>query len=173
MAQPATANVGMNHQAAENAQLGVESLGIAFEATLGGAVVHDPEQTEVGTYSVTLTSAGIDDEVLGLLPRRFKAQMGHKDRADQLPDGLLNLAESRRCKLQALRIPGKPIWATQFHPELSRETNLERYESYLDNYASVLRPEERASAVERFRDSPDTGVLLPRFLEVALGWKSS
>ena len=135
---------------------------------LGGEIIHDPENTEVGTLTVTLTEAGLRDELFGDLPQTFLAQLGHKDRAPGPAAGTFNLAASERCPVQALRIPGKPIWATQFHPELDKTANRSRYEAYLDGYAAVMSPEERQAALDSFRDSPETGRLLAQFLELVL-----
>ena len=139
-------------------------------AARSGEVVYDPETTEVGTYPLRLTAAGRDDELLGRLPSRFDAQMGRKDRARRLPPGIVNLARSERCPYQAFRVPGAPIWATQFHPELGARENRARFENYLENYRGHLSPEERRRALDRFHDSPETAELLPRFLELVLDW---
>jgi GMP synthase (glutamine-hydrolysing) len=63
-----------------------------------------------------------------------------------------------------MRIPEKPIWATQFHPELTREENLKRFHRYLDGYASMMSREEVEETLARFSDSPETKDLIPRFL---------
>ena len=132
---------------------------------LGGTIEHAPDKTEVGTYEVVLTAEGRTDELFGDLPARFFAQMGHKDRATVHPEGVPNLAATELSPMQALRIPGKPIWATQFHPELDRDTNLDRYERYLDSYAQHLSEAERAEARQRFRESPEASGLLLKFLK--------
>ncbi len=136
---------------------------------LGGRVVYDAPNMEVGTYALRLTNAGRQDELFGYLPPSFRAQLGHKDRADSLPAGTLNLATSDNAGLQALRVPGKPIWATQFHPELTREENLKRFNRYLDGYASLMSQAEIEETLARFDDSPEANELLVRFLRVAFG----
>ena len=132
---------------------------------LGGELVYDPASTEVGTFELELTEQGKIDPLLGKLPARFDAQMGHKDRAASLADGVVHLASSRLCTFQALRIPGKPIWATQFHPELDRQTNLDRYRQYLANYGPRSAAEQ-AAAEAGFRESPDSSGLLTDFLDL-------
>jgi GMP synthase (glutamine-hydrolysing) len=136
---------------------------------LGGKIVHDPERTEVGTYEVRLTDHARADPLFGHLPDRFMAQMGRKDRADRLPDGVLHLAASERCPYHAMRIDDAPIWATQFHPELDRDDNLERFRRYMDGYAATMSPEEREAALLDFAESPESETLLPRFLELVFG----
>lgn len=135
-------------------------------AALGGTVVHDPDRIEVGTFEVRLTREGKEDPLFGALPGSFPAQMGRKDRADRLPEGMLHLAASDRCDYHAVRIPDRPIWATQFHPELDRRRNLARFRRYIDGYTTEsLSPDDRRRAMERFDESPEAGTLLPRFLE--------
>ena len=136
---------------------------------LGGEIVHDPESTEVGTYELRLTGAGARDELLGSLPPRFMAQLGRKDRAARLPDGLSNLASSELNPYQAFRVPHQPVWATQFHPELDARTNRDRFMRYLDGYAMHMTPEQRRVALERYHESPETATLLPSFLRLVFG----
>jgi GMP synthase (glutamine-hydrolysing) len=136
---------------------------------LGGEIVYDQEGMEVGTYDLTLTESGQEDELLGVLPRQFRAQLGRKDRASRLPPGCVNLAFSESAPFQAMRIPEKPIWATQFHPELSGEENWTRFQRYQKGYASVLGEEEQMAAASRFRESPEALVLIPRFIELIFG----
>ncbi|MFK7988117.1 MAG: type 1 glutamine amidotransferase [Sandaracinaceae bacterium] len=132
----------------------------------GGSIVHDPARTEVGTYRMALSDAGRRDPLLGQLPAEFLAQQGHKDRADALPDGFDNLAASEQVSLQALRVPGKPVWGVQFHPELDHRANRHRYEHYLDAYSAHMSAEEREAALARFQPTPESSGLLRRFLDL-------
>ena len=102
---------------------------------LGGKIVRDDSATEVGTFQLKLTPQGKADPLFEGFPDSFRGSMGHKDRACEQPPGVPNLASSELCLLQALRIPGKPMWATQFHPELDRKTNLDRFQHYFNTYA--------------------------------------
>lgn len=133
---------------------------------LGGTIVHDPENTEVGTFELELTQAGRADPLFGHLPARFLAQLGHKDRAAPGPPDCPNLASSPRSPFQAFRIPGQPIWASQFHPELDREANADRYRHYLEGYAEVLGEAEMEAALAGFVESPEASSLLRRFLNL-------
>ena len=135
---------------------------------LGGELLHDPPTAEVGTFELSLTEDGRADPLFGALPVRFMAQMGHKDRAVAFPDGMLNMATSERCRFQALRIPGKRVWATQFHPELDRESNLDRFRRYMQDYGPQ-DPTQVAAAKARFCESPESFSLLPRFLGLVFG----
>ncbi len=136
---------------------------------LGGEIVRDAANTEVGSFELFLTEEGRDDPLFRALPDRFWGQLGHKERALRHPEGVPNLVRSERSPNQALRVPGRPVWASQFHPELDRETNLDRFRHYAEGYASVLTPGEREAAMASFRDSPEASALLPRFLELVFG----
>lgn len=147
---------------AEWSEAGVPTFASCFGfqclvAALGGEVVHDPDATEVGTFDLNLTEAGRRDELFGELPQRFAAQLGRKDRAARLPDGVPNLVRSERCPFQALRLPGRPVWATQFHPELDRAANLARFERYGAGYGGRFRAPE-------LRESPQASRLLRLFV---------
>lgn len=133
---------------------------------LGGEIVYDVAQMEVGSYQLTLSPEGHQDELFSILPGVFWAQLGHKDRAGKLPVDTINLATSENSPYQALRVPGKPVWATQFHPELNREENLLRFRRYLNGYANMMSQAEIESTISRFRDSPETHALIPRFLNL-------
>lgn len=133
---------------------------------LGGEVLYDAENLEVGTFELELTAAGLEDELFRSLPRTFRAQLGRKDRAAALPEQAVNLATSRRSPYQALRIPRAPIWASQFHPELDRSTNLGRYRRYAEAYAGILSLEEQERAVANFEESPQAARLLAAFIDL-------
>jgi len=127
---------------------------------MGGKVIRDPENSELGSVDVELTDEGSSDPLFGQLPRTFIAQMGHFDRATELPEGIPNLASSQRCGFQALRVPGASIWATQFHPELDQQGNRERCVAYIKDFGNI----------EGYQALPSPGALtiLPNFLQLAI-----
>ncbi len=134
-------------------------------AALGGEIINDPDNTEVGTYELTRTEASNSDPLFGALPGTFMAQLGHKDRAKFHPPNCGNFASSEHSPLQALRVPGKPIWAVQFHPELTGTRNKERYRHYLEGYTEHLNEQEKQAQMQRFKPSPEATSLLSRFLD--------
>ena len=128
----------------------------------GGVVVEDKSNTEVGTFDVELTDEGSEDPLLGRLAPRFQAQLGHKDRADRLPAGMIHLARSARAPIQALRVAGTPIFATQFHPELTKEANIARYLRYWDEYGDGDPADD--PILKSMKDTPQASALLPRWV---------
>lgn len=133
---------------------------------LGGEIVRDEDSMEIGAYDVTLTDAGREDALFGYLPDVFPAQFGHKERVLHLPASALNLGASELCAYQALRLPGKPIWAVQFHPELSGAENRQRFTRYAEMYIGLVGQEEYDRILARFTDSLETEELIPRFLKM-------
>lgn len=133
---------------------------------LGGRLAGDDDRAEIGTFTITLTDAADDDPLFGELPRSFDAQLGHNDSAVELSDELIHLASSDNCEYQAIRVQDRPVVATQFHPELTRCDNLERFRSYLKNYKKPGQDLEAAMAYaeEIHRESPHSCGLLHSFV---------
>jgi len=130
---------------------------------MGGSVVTDPARAEVGTHEIHLTPAGAADPIFCHLGRTFPAQLGHNDTVDRLPEGAILLASSERVENQAFRFAGKPIYCTQFHPELNRELLLDRlrtYPTYIESIVGIPFSEFVTSLTE----SLETQELLPRFI---------
>ena len=126
---------------------------------LGGTLTTDHSRGEVGTFDVELTLEGRSDPLLTSFPRRFAVQLGHHDVAVQVPPTCVELAYSDRCRYQMLRVVGKPIYSTQFHPEMSDRHLQARLEMYRDSYIATqtsagelslpLRPSEWADKMLR------------------------
>lgn len=131
---------------------------------LGGSLVHDEERQELGSYLVETTAAGREDPLLEGLPDAFTVQLGHHDRVDRLPPGMEELARSELCPHQLIRLQGKPVYGSQFHPELRREDFLARLAVYRREYAPGAEAMRRVE--EGLRPSPEASGLLRRFLEL-------
>ena len=102
----------------------------ALARALGGRVVTDHARAEVGVLPLDLTEAGRRDPVFGPLGSGFPVVIGHEDIVDELPPDAVSLASSATIANEALTFPGKPIYATQFHPELDREDLIQRIAAY-------------------------------------------
>lgn len=136
---------------------------------LGGEVIADPAHAEVGSYDLRLTAEGAADPLFGALPSPFVAQLGHKDRASRIPPDLRVLAESDRAPFQAARFVGAPVYATQFHPELTWLDNRRRFEHYMPTYGKLFGPEAARRQLDSHRPSPESNALLLRFAEMIAG----
>lgn len=134
----------------------------ALARALGGRVVTDHARAEVGVLPLHLTEAGLRDPVFGPIGAPFHAVIGHEDIVDELPPGAVSLASSDNLPNEAFTFPDKPIYATQFHPELVREDLVRRLAAY-PPYLTLAG----ASSLDDFRaanpETADTASLLRRF----------
>jgi GMP synthase (glutamine-hydrolysing) len=136
----------------------------AMSRAMGGRCIHDLPNAEIGTIDLTLTEAGRADPVFSHLPAVFSAHAGHEDHVIALPPDAVLLASSARVPEQAFRFAGRPIYCTQFHPELDRASILERviaYPEYVERIARVPYDE----FVHSVRETPEANTLLRRFIE--------
>ena len=139
----------------------------AFARALGGRVVTDLNRAELGTLPMTLTEAGLDDPVFGPLGSPFYGQLGHQDIVEQLPDGAVLLASSDKVSNEAYTFPGKPVYATQFHPELTKAdliTRMQAYPVYLQKITGMTLTQFR----EYCRETPESSQLLDRFANLVV-----
>ncbi|MBC7291294.1 MAG: glutamine amidotransferase [Actinotalea sp.] len=117
--------------------------------TLGvhqGGVVDRTYGEPVSAVEVSLTADGREDPVLGALPERFQAFVGHKEALSVPPPGAVVLATSRACPVQAFRLR-ENLYATQFHPELDVPGIVERVEVY--RHAGYFPADELSLVVAR------------------------
>lgn len=137
---------------------------------LGGEVITDEPNAEVGTYWLERSQEAGADPLFAALPARFRAQLGHKDRATRLPASTLHLAASERAPFQALRVRGRPVYATQFHPELDWQDNRSRFLRYMPEYGKVFGEAVAQERLDSHAPSPEANALLGRFVDqVVLG----
>jgi len=106
--------------------------GIGLLAGRLGGVVDDGHPETAGPTRVSLTPDGRLDQLFGGLAEHFDAFVGHKEACSVLPPGAVLLATGENCPVQAFRM-GENVYATQFHPELSRESILTRIRIYRSN----------------------------------------
>ena len=139
----------------------------AMARALGGEVVTDRSRAEVGVTWMELTDAGVKDPVFGPLGRHFQGLSGHEDHVVSLPDGASLLASSARSANQAFHFPGKPIYCTQFHPELDKAGLVSRIAMY-PSYLPLAGASSLDELDEKTPELPQTEDLLRRFLRQAL-----
>ena len=136
----------------------------AMARALGGVVVTDLARAELGTLGVRLTDAGTHDPVFGPLGTPFLAQMGHQDIVDSLPPDAVRLASTDRVENQAFHFAGKPIYCTQFHPELNVKGMGERLQTYPE-YVEKIAGVPFDAFLETLAETPETNTLLARFVQ--------
>jgi GMP synthase (glutamine-hydrolysing) len=110
--------------------------------TLGvhqGGVIDRRFGEPVGSTAISLTDDGVADPLLVGIPRTFEAFIGHKEACSVLPPSAVLLASSAQCPVHMFRVRSN-VYATQFHPELSRESIIKRIRIY--RHAGYFAPEE-------------------------------
>ncbi|NND06603.1 MAG: type 1 glutamine amidotransferase [Saprospiraceae bacterium] len=131
---------------------------------LGAEVIIDPDQAELGMYSINLTQDGQEDMLFQTFPPSFKAVSGHIKSTIKLPPSCLRLAYSERCQVHGFKVKTAPFYAFQFHPEITCKDLLERVEAYKDKYF------DSEKAYQKFiRMSGNTAIansIVTRFVEL-------
>ncbi len=132
---------------------------------LGGTVgtLHPEVPSAV---EIVLTDDGVADPLVGVLPERFDALVGHKESTERLPRDAVLLAASAGCPVQIYRA-GRRVYATQFHPEATTADIATRAEVYQDH--GYFPPSELHAIRERLAAASVTEPkrMLPRFVELA------
>jgi GMP synthase (glutamine-hydrolysing) len=153
---------------------GTPLLGVCFGSQLlaeaAGAEVRHSARPEIGWHEVEPTADGRADPLLGFLPARFESLQYHHYEW-LLPPGAVALASSAVC-LQAFRLPGRPVWGVQFHPEVTESDFGEWLDGWEDDAGAVatgLNPEAiRAETAAKIGAWNDVGrEIAARFLDQA------
>jgi len=132
---------------------------------LGGEIVRDASDYEMGSPAIRLTEQAAQDPVFKNTPDGFRAISVHKERAPQLPDACELLAYTDACP-HAFKVKDKPFWAFQFHPELDRATLVERLTIFKANYTADDGHLDRVLA--ETQETPDSNRLVRQFVEQVL-----
>lgn len=132
---------------------------------MGGRIIRDKIDFEMGTLPIRTSELAGNDPLFRDVPDGFYAVAVHKERATELPDSCDLLAYTDACA-HAFRVSGKRFWAFQFHPEVDRDTLVERLTIFKSQYTegddhleSVL-----SSAVE----TPESNGLVKKFVDRVL-----
>ena len=141
---------------------GFQGLALA----LGGDVNRDDARQELGAFPIRLTEAGRADALFGGLPVEFPAQLGHHDHVDRLPAGVTLLATGQKINNQAFKVDNAPFWASQFHPELRKNTTIERWSYYKEHYADAAGAAEIDRVMEESPDTPEVQSVLTTFVKL-------
>ncbi len=129
---------------------------------LGGTLIRDTKDFEMGTPQIFLTAAGRGDLLLRDMPDGFRAVSVHQERTPELPEGVELLAYSDACP-HVFKVIGRPFWAFQFHPEVDRAVLIQRLRVYQEKYT------ENAShfdaVIRESTETPDANALVNKFVQ--------
>ncbi|MAF65352.1 MAG: hypothetical protein CMJ84_06805 [Planctomycetes bacterium] len=147
----------------------VPVFGICFGHQAIARALHGPDAvraaplSEIGWTEIELLG---DDPLLAGIERRFVCFVSHFDEVTPGVGDFALLARSERCPVQGFRVPGKPIWAVQFHPEMPPEESERLLRRNLARHA--YRGEEPTAILAEAFDGRDLGRrLVARFLDLA------
>jgi GMP synthase (glutamine-hydrolysing) len=164
---------GLSALVREADRRGVPMLGVCFGAQFlasefGGKVEADDANKEVGTYWIRRTEDGSIDAMFADMPDKFRAQCAHHCRITELPPGAVVLAKSDVCPVHAFTLPGRDVYAVQFHPEITKAAFIDRIER--DVAKGGAMPHEHVvcyAAVDPYdvEESPQAFSLIRRFIE--------
>lgn len=150
---------------------GIPLLGICYghqllAHSMGGTVADNPNGREFGTCSIYLSQEATGDPLLGSFIPSITANLCHTQSVIRLPPGAVRLAASNRDPNQAFRI-GSSAWGVQFHPEF----DMVAMRAYIRECAELLSAEgqEPAELERRVADTPAGGMVLQRFMKLAMG----
>ena len=144
---------------------GLPVLGVCYghqllAHALGGEVWPHPDGLELGTVQVETTEHAPSDPLLGDLPRRFQAQVAHRQSVRRLPAGATVLARNGFEPHHAYRV-GECAWGVQFHPEFGPQAS----QGYLQHLADDLQRQgqDPQALTAQVTPSPEAANLLARF----------
>ena len=100
---------------------------------LGGEIIRDKQNFEMGTLPISLREAAANDPVFRDVSEGFLAVSVHQEKSLKPPAGCIELAYTDVC-CHSFRVIDKPFWAFQFHPEVDRARLVERLTFYKEHY---------------------------------------
>ncbi len=161
----APAKLLIQHCYEQNIPVFASSFGfqIAVEQ-LGGKVILDRDNMEVGFFPIKLLPAAAEDILLHDCPEEFWSVSGHQERAKYLPTDAIALAQSDTCPYHIFKMKDKPFYGFQFHPEVDRHDLIARITRYQDRYLDSDGELQKliSSAIH---DTPHANNLLLKFVD--------
>ncbi len=132
---------------------------------LGGEIIRDREQYEMGTIPLHLTPAAQSDPIFHDTPNPFMAVSVHQEYSRQAPPNSIELAYTDHC-CHAFRVNNKPFWACQFHPEVDKNTLIERLTVFKEQYTDG--DDHLNSVLDNAVETPESNHLLQKFVNHVL-----
>jgi GMP synthase (glutamine-hydrolysing) len=105
-------------------------LGMQFMAMYLGGKTAPGKLPEFGKVECIIDE---HDDILKGLPDKFIAWTSHNDEVSVVPEGFEVLAHSENCVCQAFRHETRPLYGTQFHPEVEQtEHGYDIFKNFLE-----------------------------------------
>lgn len=132
---------------------------------LGGEIIRDEKDFEMGSIPISLTENAANDLLLHDAPNGFYAVAVHRERSIACPPGAIALAYTDKCS-HAFQVREKRFWAFQFHPEVDRQTLIERLTIFKDKYTEGA--DHLRGVLESARETPYSNNLVSHFVDRVL-----
>ncbi len=132
---------------------------------LGGEILHKDADFEMGSLPVLLTPSAATDPLFYDISGNFLAISVHRQYAAVLPPNCQLLAYTEQC-MHCFRVEGREFWAFQFHPEVDRDTLVERLTFYKAHYTDGDGQLE--GVLNSARETPVANALPRRFVDRVL-----
>lgn len=132
---------------------------------LGGEVIKDVNDFEMGVMPIKLTDAAATDPIYAGVPNPFMAVSVHQEKTLDLPSGCELLAYTDKC-IHSFRVKDKPFWTFQFHPEVDRLTLVERLTIYKKRYTE--NDAQLDHVLSSLIDTPESNALMESFVDRVL-----
>lgn len=139
---------------------------LVVQALPGGEMIIDKENLENSVIPITLTGKAMEDPVFEGVPKDFFGVSYHIKRASSLPDGAVNYAYSEKCPFHAFKMEDAPLYAFQFHPEMSKYDLYSRLVRYKDKYQ--VTDEELERVEEEYEDTHLANKIIENFITSAI-----
>jgi len=132
---------------------------------LGGEIIRDTEDFEMGTLPISLSPAAASDPLYRDTPDEFMAVSVHRERALSAPPNSETLAHTSSC-CHSFRVENRRFWAFQFHPEVDKETLVERLTIFKTEYTEG--DAHLANVLSSARETPESNALPKKFVDRVL-----
>lgn len=132
---------------------------------LGGAIVRDERDFEMGCIQIHLTEEARQDVLFSDAPSPFDAVAVHRERSADCPPNAVSLAYTAKSH-HAFKVMDKPFWACQFHPEVDRQTLIDRLTIFQSHYTDGA--DHLQSVLDNAVETPFSNILLRHFIDRVL-----
>ncbi len=132
---------------------------------LNGEIIHQENDFEMGVIDIKLTPHAIDDTLFRNIPDNFSAISVHQQLATKSPPNSILLAYTDQC-VHSFKVEEKPFWAFQFHPEVDKQTLIERLTIYKSKYTN--NDGHLDEVLRDAKETPYSNILLKNFTDEVL-----
>ncbi|MBF0286500.1 MAG: type 1 glutamine amidotransferase [SAR324 cluster bacterium] len=132
---------------------------------LGGDIIHEDKDFEMGTIPIRLTEAAAEDPLFHDTPDGFLAVAVHQQKSLQTPKECTLLAYTEACG-HSFRVNGKLFWGFQFHPEVDKQRLIERLTVFKEKYTE--NDSHLESVLAHAAETPESNRLVKKFVQRVL-----